>query len=208
MASEVSMCNLALSHIGLDSIESLTERTKAAQECDRLYDFVLDATLRDHDWGFARKQVVLALLAETRSGWDYVYAYPTDCVAARGIYNPSSSAGTSYDSETDEYKKYGDVSYEIGSNATGSARVVLTNQASAELIYTAKISNANVYDAAFIESFALHLASYLSIPLKRDTKLKQMLLQEYRLKLGQAQEASAGEGHKDPDNSSSFTRCR
>lgn len=209
MASEVYLCNLSLSHVGLDAIESLTEKTKPAQECKRLYDFVRDATLRDHDWGFARKQEVLALLDEVRSGWDYVYAYPVDCIAAREIYNPSgATTGVTFDSETDEYVKHGKIPFKVGSNSAMSARVILTNQEAAELIYTAKVTNVNAFDASFIEAFALHLASYLSTPLKRDSKLKQMLLQEYRLKLGQAQAFSSNEGEEETNNSSSFTRAR
>ena len=95
MASEIDICNLALSHVGGRPIESFTEGTKEAIECGRFYAFDRDAVLEDHNWNFARKRLDLALTSDEVSGWTYSYAWPTDCLAPRRIYNPKGDRSNS-----------------------------------------------------------------------------------------------------------------
>ena len=57
MASEVDICNRALSKLGAARITSLTEDSVNARACNAMYESVRDAELRAHPWNFAMKRV-------------------------------------------------------------------------------------------------------------------------------------------------------
>lgn len=196
MASEIQVCNLALSRVGAYRIQSLDDATKEARECKLFYPFSRDAVLRDHDWGFARKRVSLALLSETWSGWDYAYQYPVDCLVARKI---------TPDAETETGDK---VEFEISSNDSLSRRVILTNKEDAELVYTAKVEDVNLFDAIFTDALAWRLASELAIPLKAKADLQNVLFQKYIFVLGRAEAINSNEGEKKPDHDNRYVGAR
>lgn len=212
MASEVQICNLALSHVGAFRIQSLDDATKEAQECNTLYDPTRDAVLRDHKWGFATKRLVLALLPDTYSGWTYAYQYPSDCLAAREIYNPlnSSNQGCCNDPNCNNScqsvsKK---IDFEIITNDNKDARIVLTNQEDAELIYTAKVTDPNLFDAQFIQALSRLLASDLAVPLRADSHMESQQFKKYLYILGLAQATDSNEQQKKVDDSNSFVQSR
>lgn len=196
MPSEIEICNMALSHIGKYPIQALTEATKEAQECKRLYALIRDSVLRDHAWNFATKRLTLALLTDEIEGWDYAYQWPIDCVRALRIYNESS------DNEEDA------IPFEICTNSELSSRIIATDQADAVLIYTAKVTNPNVFDALFIDALSYRMAADLSLPLRGDPKLASNMLQIYQLLLSRARPANANERKAAPDESCSFIAAR
>ena len=81
------ICNMALNHIGKGTITSLHEDTEEARTCKVHYDLQRKVLLRSYNWSFALKTAELAQIDTTVPGWDYVYAYPNDCVMARKIFN-------------------------------------------------------------------------------------------------------------------------
>jgi len=209
MASVVQICNLALSNLGASAISSLNDSSKGARECSLRYETVRDSVLADHDWGFARKRLSLAQLTTTYSGWDYAYQLPIDCLVAREIYDGTGSAsGYSYNSDLDAYVQAGKVEFEIATNSDLSIRMLLTDKEDAELKYTAKVSDPNVFTPIFIEALSLKLASDLAQPLKGSLALKDALIQSYLAILGRAQFASANEGYKKPEVKSPILDAR
>lgn len=79
MASEVDICNLALQRLGAKSITSLTENSKNARECNRIYAHARDSELRAHPWAFARKRVQLAASSTAPTfGFDNAFPLPAD----------------------------------------------------------------------------------------------------------------------------------
>jgi len=195
MASEIDICNLALAHVGGRAIESFTEGTKEAIECRRFYEIDRNAVLEDHDWNFARKRLSLALLTEEYSGWEYAYAWPTDCLAPRVIYNPAG-----WDAE--------EIRFEVASDSTGSQRVILTDQAEAELIYTMKVTVVNLYDNQFIQALALRLASDLAQTIRAKPELRVMLLKDYDVELGKVKTKQSNEGYTPNDSLGAFVDSR
>lgn len=198
MSSEVQICNLALSHIGARRIQSLNDPIPEARECKLFYPIARDAALRDNDWAFARKRIALAQLTEEFIGWDYAYGYPRDCHKDREIWN-----GIGYPAEPHEK-----VPYEIASNSTLDGSVILTNEEAAYLVYTAKVTNVNVFDAMFIDAISFRLASDLAIPVKGKSDLQKDFMQQYTMFMGRAQVASANQGHPTPTDHNSFVAAR
>jgi hypothetical protein len=193
-ASVVQICNLALSHLGAAAIVSLTENSAEGIACNLHYETCRDSVLRDYPWNFATKRVALAELSETPpAGWSHVYSLPTDCLRAREIVNPAG---------TDPIK------FLIESNAAGTARVLLTNQAQATLLYTAAVSEVTMFDPLFVDALAWKLASMVCIPLTRDRNIMQMCQTMYINVLAQAQTADANEGQVEPPREADWIAAR
>lgn len=188
MASEVEICNLALSHLGIGAIQSFDEDTKRAGECRLVYDTTRDSVLGDHAWGFAKKRLVLAETDDEYTGWDYAYAYPSDCITAHEIYNTAGTAASR-------------IAFEISNNAELTQRVILTNEAAAELIYTARVEITQLFGALFIEALAYAIAAKLAQPLKADKVLTAEMDKRYAFKVNRAKAISANEHYEAPDTS-------
>ncbi|KKK94325.1 hypothetical protein LCGC14_2684020, partial [marine sediment metagenome] len=62
MASEVGICNEALSEIGAASILALDQDDKNARECNKRYASLRDKLLRAHPWNFAGARAKLGQL--------------------------------------------------------------------------------------------------------------------------------------------------
>lgn len=210
MASEVQICNLALSRVGARRISSLGENTKEAKECNKIYTDTRDFVLAAHDWGFARKHATLAAISTpTYPGWDYAYAYPTDCLAARRIKNDTGSTSPiAYSLEEDRYMNVGKVEFEIRATAALDGKVILTNEPEAVMIYTARVTDSNLFSAEFIDAFAYRLASDLAVPLRADTRKSDTHFRKYTFLIGSAQASSANEGYEKPDGGNSFVNAR
>lgn len=196
MANQVEIANIALSQVKAHAIESFDESSTEAEVVNRIYSIARDACLSDVAPRWARKQSLLSELTEEVSGWDYVYSYPADCLEAIEIYNSAKV--------NDEDK----IPFEIASASSGNASIILTDEAEAELIYTAKITNTGVYDFLFVEALIWKLSSYLAIPLKGDDRLQASCAKAYSAAVGIAKAKTKNEGWRMPDSSSSFVRAR
>tara|TARA_R110000803_G_C11989469_1_gene321878 strand:+ start:22791 stop:23387 length:597 start_codon:yes stop_codon:yes gene_type:complete len=198
MSSEVSICNLTLSNIGVHTIDSISglDLPPEAAACKLHYYPARDAVLRDFNWSFAKRIGTLAATTEEVLGWAYAYQYPTDCLKARGIYNPSSKLAADA------------IPFDTSANAALNNQLVLTDHAEAVLIYTARVTDTNLFDSLFLEAFTLKLGSALAMPLKGDLALKQGLLQEYLKFIESAKTGSANESFVKPTTDNSFLRSR
>lgn len=143
MASQVGICNRALTKLGDKRITSLEEDSKAAAALNSMYDDVLDACLRAHVWSFAKTRAQLAALADAPLfGFGYQYRLPSDFLRLIQIgqflvYPRTDTRGL--------------FSIESGS--------VLTDlQAPLNIRYTRRITDPNAMDALFREVFACRLA--------------------------------------------------
>ncbi len=85
-----SVCNLALSRIGLEDITSLSDDLARAIACRVAYQNVVDEVLLGHDWVCARHQKDLAALATFPVyKFDYQYILPVNpyCLRVREVAN-------------------------------------------------------------------------------------------------------------------------
>jgi len=189
VASSVDICNLALKFVNKSPITSLSSSSPSVEEraCRAVYDEMRESLLRLHPWGFATRQQALAPLtsAEEITGWDYVYAYPSDCLLARFIYDPSGS-----DNQGIPFREF--------SSSDLSSRIIVTNQDDAKLVYTADVDNANVFDSLFVIAFARLLASELAMSLKGGRALSQYNKALFQSELAAAGTADSNESEREP----------
>jgi hypothetical protein len=194
--NRVEICNVGLSRIGALTISSLTQASREARMCNVFYEPSRDATLADLDWNFARKQDLLAELTEEIDGWDFIYRYPSDCITAREIYNPSKV----YDEDK--------VEFEVGASSSGDYRIILTDLEDAQLIYTKKVDNEVLFDPIFCDALAWKMGMELAMPLRSDDKIQAACARGYALAIGSAKNRSSKEKASTPNQSSSFARSR
>jgi hypothetical protein len=200
MASKTSICNLAISHLGIDkeigNVE--TENSAEARACRRFYEDVLKMTLRDYEWPFASKIAELSLIEEEpNEEWDYSYQYPSDCLMARKILSGIRN-------DTEDTK----VVYELAYGDSG--QVIFTDQDEAELKYTVYVDEPNRYPPDFIMAFSLYLASAIAprIVGADKGKIADRAMIKYLSLIANAQSNARNEARLDVRPESEFVRGR
>jgi hypothetical protein len=119
-----------------------------------------------HDWGFAEKTVDLAPISGvTPTGFTYAYSVPTDHVKTRRVYNPSSGAAPI------------DYILQVGDDL--SSKEIWTDQSEARLIYTARVTNLNIYTPMSIVAFKFWLATSFVI-LTGDERLAKKMEEKFQ----------------------------
>lgn len=197
MASKVQICNMALSRIGQNiPILSLDEQSQAAQLCSLHYEECRLEVLRDFDWPFAEARVYLADIGSPPQNWCYRYRYPTDAVKARRI----TIVGTR-NPQRDQR-----IPFEV-IHATGG-RAIVTDQQGAELAYTINAEDTTYFDPLFTSALAWRLGAELAMGLQSKAENYQLAMQNYQIKISQAQAVASAEGQRDPMPESEFVTVR
>ena len=177
--SEVKICNLALSNLGARSrIESLTENSTEAKECNLWYDFAREAALEAFDWNFATKRLTLATDVEAPpdNEWSYRYQYPSDCVSAREIVNPFGNP-----SYIGEDPLLGDaIPFVVETSSDGTRKTILTDLNNADLRYTRNLDDTTLFSNHFIFTMAAQLAMLMAVALTGKVALRQSLNEEFQ----------------------------
>ena len=180
--SIVSICNMALGHIGRSTlpIVSLTENSVEARTCALWYDAARQEVLELYDWAFCRSRVTLALHNDPPPiEWAYRYQMPSNVLAFRGFWNPlansqlggltASTNGTIFSSQGFWNGYYGDLSnavpYLLELSLDGTMTTILTNLASAIGVFTADQALVQTFSPTFINCLAWTLASKIAYPI-------------------------------------------
>ncbi|MHA8112854.1 hypothetical protein ACX122_07025 [Kosakonia cowanii] len=199
MASVVEICNRALSSIGNSrSINSLNEASKEAGECSLYFDACRDSVLADFDWNFATKRVALADTGTPPPDWKFAYRYPTDCVRITeimvpGVRNPTAAQR---------------ISYEVGADASGTGKLIYTDQEDAWMKYVGRVTDVNMYDAIFAEALAWRLAAAINMALTGNADLGNNALNMYGRVILSAGSHSLNESQEPVMPESEFTSAR
>jgi hypothetical protein len=196
-ASEVQICNMALGRIGISIfIDSLTEASQEATVCNVFYGQSRDRALAEGQFNFTTARVALADLGKPPTNWLYRYAMPSDCLAARylviaGSRNPLSKQR---------------IPFEVAQE--GDVKVLYTDQPEAELVYTRRITNPNLFSPQCVSAIAWLLGSEIGMPLSAAPNLVQKAAQMYAVAISQAQAISANEGQGDTEPDCEFLSGR
>lgn len=196
--TEAQICNLALLKVGQrEQILSLGENSASAQACAIAYPQARDSLLASWPWRFAAYRATLALLANVeRSGWEYAYALPADCLEARSVYPGARVV-------PEESKVPFAIEHE-----PGVGRVLLTDQEDAELLYTRKVETVVLYPPLFVEALAAKLAIELAFGHAVKPALADQLLKSAELALSRACASELRQGQQGPALEPSNVRVR
>lgn len=198
MTSVVSICNLALSNLGLDTINALSEPTAEARACNLFYDQARDTLLQAYPWHFAGKTQALASLTNDKPGaWGYAYKRPNDCLKIRWV-RPAYSTVDLQPTKQQEIMLPYDVEGET----------VYCNLSTAFLRYTCRVTDPSKFPPLFIDALAWALTVRLAMPLTRDMKQRNDAFKLAQIARGEAETADANETRETSDIDGEFVEVR
>lgn len=187
MASKVSILNMALVNIGSSGfIQDPDENSAEANHCRVVYDEAVKSTLESIDWNFARVKVALADLGTPDDDWTHQYAYPSNCIKARKILTAVRND-----------KPY---PFKAGLNSAATQKVINTDVEGAVLVFTANITNTDLFSSAFSIALSWQIAMGISGPLSgNDKNIMDKVTRGLASSLAQAQVLDANEGQEDDE---------
>jgi hypothetical protein len=224
MVSPVDVANISLDNIGARfSISSLTPPAPPpnAAVVARQYGLRIDALHRAAHWNCTRRQGALTLIGaaqgtpENPNGttlpippvpWQYEYALPADCLKARflipnppttGATNPPILAGGVV--QTPIWFPPIGYEFEVGvdydqSTPPQQIRVILTNLEFAQLVYTGRITNPDLWDPHFLNAACATLGAWLVNPLARSAQVLKEQIEIASSIITQARISDGNEG--------------
>jgi hypothetical protein len=147
--SEVQAANLALAHLGV-RITALDETSEAARAVTDQFASVRVQLLRLHNWNFAEGFETLSADPAAGPGrFSKMFPLPADCIRVRSVDGL----------EEDDWN----VSSSPAVNASSQLAAVLSCDLDAPRVcFTRDVLQVSVWDALFLEVFALLLASHLA----------------------------------------------
>ncbi len=195
MSTKLEIWNQALSEMGARvAVDTLSDTTPQARQCQVFYDVVRKQLLRSAPWGFARKTAVLDVLGLFTDDppaadypWLVKYAYPDDCLKMRYILPPITfplgtapnvSSGTlvPWCAPSRAWRflpAYGTVPGATDEDPPVPTKVLLANVLDAWGVYTADVEETEFFDSLFEGALVSALASKLIMPLSGNVNLKK-----------------------------------
>lgn len=198
MASDVSICNLALSNIGKTNINDTNERGAEAKACRQFYDHVRDTLLQLYPWRFAGKTAALAEVVNDKPGWRHAYKRPVDCIKVRWVRPEYSILDPHPQTQQSEISHPHDV----------EGQTIYCDLSPAFLRYTFRLTDPTRFSPLFAEAFSWHLATRICMPLTRDPKLRADCYQLAQATQALAEAADANEVRETSDIESELVEAR
>ena len=171
--SEVTICNLALSHIGNKAdVTNINppDQSAEARKCAVFYPMARDFALAKHHWSFAKRTIALNDLGSPPKGWAYRYGTPTLMIKPVKVTVSGFDLPEPFDLEGDDT----------------SGRVILTNAAQANLTYIKVITDTTVFPPLFELGVSQILASFLAGSIAEKANLADSWLNKGLLTLSMA----------------------
>lgn len=172
-ASDIEIVNRALTLLGVDPINSLSDTSKAASTANRIYNDTRSAVFRAHPWNCLVKRAALPLDAATPLyGFAFQFVLPADYLRLLGIENTTGR-------------------YSIEN------RKILYDSNTLNISYVALITDVPSYDTLLVDTLAARLAADLAHPLLQTQQAMESMWQLYELKLREAKLINAQENQQD-----------
>ena len=153
MATEVDICNTALSLLGCRAdIASISpvEGGRFAEVCAREYPIARNLVLEAHDWSFACRRANLAVLRTDLFGWQFGYVRPADAVSIVAVVP-----------EDDRYFEHPH-EFIVEADQESGVSLILTDLPGAVCRYLARVTNTSLFPEQFCQAVAFKLAMRLS----------------------------------------------
>lgn len=232
---DVAIVNMALAEIrARTNVTSInpSDGTKAGDLAALMYQPRFDGLARAAHWNCLKWQASLTL-AKAASGtpenptgadpqppapWQYEYAWPSSpfCLKPRYIVPPINSAGgvpflTNLGLMQPPLSLRSAIPFTVSadSDADGNAvKVILTNIAQASLVYTARITDPNLWDSNFVEAFVMVLSAWFAEPITGSDKLTSQKVILASNMVTQARISDGNEGPTSSDHLPDWIRVR
>lgn len=180
--NRTDICNMALSFISRQRIDSLDDQSEEAKHCKIYYDHVRKRLLKMYNWGFSRKTERLASRADVVPGWHFVYGYPQQCLSVQFVFDDNHAPVR--EMERQEWQVI---------TLSGNDKVIATNVDEAWAEYIMDVVNTETFSDEFIEAQARMMAAYMAGPLTGSTDLFNVNMQLAQAAIGLAMQENAME---------------
>ena len=169
----LEICNNALSLCGQGThISSLSEESKEADLCSRLYQRAVERCIDKYDWSFCRKDEVITANYQLKDvaspPFHYTYKLPDDCLRVLSIHN--TELDNWYARQVDGRQT---LSFDFR-NYKGQKVMVCDTEAPFVLQYQALVTDVALFSPTVIEAIEFVLAGYLCIDLINGTTGAQL----------------------------------
>ncbi|QAZ38430.1 hypothetical protein C1M51_02780 [Methylibium sp. Pch-M] len=164
MASQIEICNQALTKIGSARITSLADTSKQAKTLAAIYDVKRDAELAAHPWSFAMaRSSIPASTTVPAFGWTKAFPLPNGFLRLVEV-------GENYVM----YQSGGGELFHLEGNA------ILCNEGSPLRIrYVQRVVNAGLYTPLFVEALACRLAAEVAEDMTQSISKREAAWQEW-----------------------------
>uniref|UniRef100_A0A6H1ZVR1 Putative tail tubular protein n=1 Tax=viral metagenome TaxID=1070528 RepID=A0A6H1ZVR1_9ZZZZ len=191
MPSQVEVCNRALGFLGQETaITSMTQDSKAARLCNRMFQLSVDAVVVAHPWNCAvvRSPSLAQNSTDPAFGYGYRYALPTNPYCLRVLFMKDEQT------EEKEYKIEG--------------RFLLCNYSSVQIAYIKRITNPDEFSPWLVDAVAARLAADIALALTGSSTQQQAMAALYRDMMFDAQVLDSQEGTPEQQDFSSWVAAR
>jgi hypothetical protein len=187
--SAVTICNQALSWLGVSPIVSLSDPRTEAELCNENYEFLRNAVLEERMWTFATVRAV----SETgeRDPWDvaWVHQRPLDWLQVFRVYpNPNS--------------KIHDESFRMEGGK------VLSRHSTIYMWGIEEVTDTNRFSFLFAQCLAARIAADLAISITENRQLQEDLWKLYAFKLSEAATRDGQQGANERIQTNILTGAR
>jgi hypothetical protein len=181
MASQVQICNQALTKLGAQRITDLVDDTRNARVMNAIYTAKRDAELAANPWTFAIKRARLPASSTAPAfGWARSFPLPTDFLRLVEV-------GQDYVFYDDDQTLF-----VIESDPATGRPAILTDQASPlNIRYVYRVTNPGLHPALFDEAFACRLAAEACEEITQNLSKREAAWGEHRQALRSARRVNA-----------------
>jgi len=181
VASQVDICNRALTKLGAARITSISENSKSARVMAALWDTVRRSELRKRNWAFAIKRDLLPALS-TAPAWGFARAFqlPADflrLVQAHDVFIVPSLT---------DYREGDDSAYAIEAGA-----ILCDFDAPLKIRYVYDVTDPGAFDALFAEAFASKLAYEACYEVTQSNQRQEVCSADYKASISDAAKTNA-----------------
>lgn len=197
MASETDVANLALTLMGSDRINALSDSAERARVINGVFSMLRDAELRKHRWAFSIKRDSLAASSdEPAFGFARKFPLPADFLALAEVQGGSLPS-------LSDYRGGEEPAYTIESGH------ILTDLTSPLYIrYVRKVTAAGEFDPSFVVVLAARIALECVERLSQSSTKKADIERAYSRALRDAMKAGAIEKASRPLDDSTWVAAR
>lgn len=187
-ASEIDICNMALTKLGKGTITSFNDGTQASTLCSLVYDTIRDEVLVAMPWAFATRRATLTADA-TAPIYDYSYAFdlPVDPPCLRVLEIEGERDGYEYVIENGQ---------------------ILSDDSTMKIKYIAQVETTGDFSPMFRTALIARLASELAYTITGSTAAAQALYEEYGRSLTFAGATDGQQGSPEELTSKDLTEIR
>lgn len=181
MASQVEICNRALTKLGAARITSIADASKSARSMAALWDTVRRSELRKRFWSFALKRDSLPSLSPSPAfGFALAYQLPSDFLRLVQIGDYFIVPGLT------DYREGDDSAYAIE-----GSQLLTDFAAPLHIRYVRDITDPGAFDACFVESLASKLAYEACYEITQSNQGQDRCSQDYKASISEAVRANA-----------------